>query len=79
MPPERDDVADLEDHDAVVKAMRGAPLIALLVVLLAIFVVSAFAAHGARTPRNAGGSDGIVEVGSCVRVATGVPVDRGAV
>jgi len=76
VPPEHDQVADVEEHDAVVRAMRGAPLIALLLVLLAIFVVTAFAAHGPRTPRTAGASDGVVEVGSCVRVATGVPVDE---
>lgn len=60
--------------DAVTRAVHGAPLIALLVVLLAIFVVSAFAAHGARTPRSSGASDGLVQVGSCVLVATGEPV-----
>ncbi len=68
------DVAVEADGDVVTKAMRGFPLVALLLVLLAIFIVSAFAAQGARSPRSSGASDGVVEVGSCVRVATGVPV-----
>jgi hypothetical protein len=73
---DRDEVLVDGEADVVTKAMRGAPLVAILLVLLAIFVVSAFAAHGARSPRSTGASDGIVEVGSCVRVATGVPVEE---
>jgi hypothetical protein len=64
------------EPDVVSKAMRGAPLVAILLVLLAIFVVSAFASHRAGTTPNPGASDGIVDVGSCVRVATGVPVEE---
>ncbi len=63
-----------QKEDAVTRAVHGAPLVALLFVLLLIFVVSAFAAHGARTPRSAGAGDGVVQVGSCVLVATGEPV-----
>jgi hypothetical protein len=65
------------DHtdDVVSRAMRGAPLVAILVVLLLIFVVTAFASRGARSSRGGSTSpDGLVEVGSCVLVATGEPV-----
>ena len=68
------DVPVEADGDVVTKALRGAPLIAILLVLLAIFIVSAFAAGNARSPRNSGANDGVVEVGSCVGVATGTPV-----
>jgi hypothetical protein len=71
--PEFDGPVEAEG-DVVTKALRGAPLVAILLVLLAIFIVSAFAAQGARSPRNNGADDGVVEVGSCVSVATGVPV-----
>jgi hypothetical protein len=65
------------DHtdDVVSHAMRGAPLIAMLVVLLLIFVVTAFAARGAHnSPDGSTQPTGVVEVGSCVLVATGEPV-----
>ncbi len=73
--PSAEDVPPADQTaDAVTRAVHGAPLIAMLVVLLLIFVVSVFAAHGARTPHGAGASDGVVQVGSCVLVATGEPV-----
>ena len=73
---EPDDVLVDGEPDVVTKAMRGAPLVAILLVLLAIFIVSAFASHGARATRSPGASDGIIDVGSCVLVATGVPVEE---
>ena len=64
------------DHgaDAVTHVVRGAPLLAMLVVLLLIFVITAFAARGARDEPETRGSDGIVEIGSCLALATGQPV-----
>ena len=75
--PMRDPEETFSDHtdDVVTHAMRGAPLIAMLVVLLLIFVVTAFAARGAHTsPGGSTSPNGVVEVGSCVLVATGEPV-----
>lgn len=60
--------------DAVTHVVRGAPLLAMLVVLLLIFVITAFAARGARDEPETRGSDGIVEIGSCLALATGQPV-----
>ncbi len=64
------------DHgaDAVTHVVRGAPLLAMLLVLLLIFVITAFAARGARDEPETRGSDGIVEIGSCLALATGQPV-----
>jgi len=72
--PERVDFAQHDGHeDAVTRTMKGAPLVAIVVVLLAIFVVSAFAAHGARTSHE-NNPAAVVREGSCVLVATGEPV-----
>lgn len=60
--------------DAVTHVVRGVPLIAMLVVLLLIFIITAFAARGARDEPETRGSDGIVEIGSCLALATGQPV-----
>ena len=64
------------DHgvDAVTHVVRGAPLLAMLFVLLLIFVITAFASRGARDEPETRGSDGIVEIGSCLALATGQPV-----
>ena len=50
MPDPEETFSDHTD-DVVSHAMRGAPLIAMLVVLLLIFVVTAFAARGAHNSR----------------------------
>ena len=74
MPDPEETFSDHTD-DVVSRAMRGAPLVAMLVVLLLIFVVTAFAARGAHNSRDGSTSpNGLVEVGSCVLVATGEPV-----
>ena len=76
-PPMPDPEETFSDHtdDVVSHAMRGAPLIAMLVVLLLIFVVTAFAARGAHnSPGGSTSPNGLVEVGSCVLVETGEPV-----
>jgi hypothetical protein len=68
--------AAASDHgaDPVTHVVRGAPLLAMLFVLLAIFVITAFAARSARDEPETRGSDGIVEIGSCLALATGQPV-----
>jgi hypothetical protein len=73
--PEPEETFSDHTDDAVSRAMRSAPLIAILVVLLMIFVVTAFAARGAHSARDGTTQpNGLVEVGSCVLVETGQPV-----
>lgn len=73
-PFEREPV-EAGDHtnDVVAHAMRGAPLVAMLFVLLLIFVVTAFASRGSAKSSSTSSGRGL-QVGSCVVVETGEPV-----